>query len=434
MNYLQAAVGYIFFLSIAYIFSNSRKSINFKLVLAGLALQFILALLLLKTPVFVDGFNLVSKCFVKVLDFSLVGSQFLFGDLAKNSHADFGVNHSLGFLFAFQVLPTIIFFSMLTSGLYYLGILQKVVYGLAWLMSKTMKISGAESLSAAGNIFLGQTEAPMLVKPFIAKMSKSEVMCIMTGGMATIAGGVMAAYVQFLGGNDESSRVAFATYLLTASIINAPAGIVFAKILYPETEEINQELELNKERFGTNLIEALSIGASDGLKLAANVGAMLLAFIALVALINFGFEKIGALAGINEFIKSSTEGRFQILNMKYVLGQIYRVFAFFMGIPWYETLQVGSLLGEKTVINEFVSYLDLAQMKNDGTLSTKSIYISTFALCGFSNFSSIAIQVGAMSVLAPNQRSNFSQLGFRALLAATLACFMSGLWAGILVN
>jgi len=434
MIYLQALFGYLFFLSLAYFFSASRKDINFRLVFSGLFLQLVLAILLLKTPIFVDSFQFASKCFVRVLDFSLVGAQFLFGDLARNSVVSGDVKHKLGFIFAFQVLPTIVFFSTLTSGLYYLGILQKVVFGLAWLMSKTMKISGAESLSATGNIFLGQTEAPMLVKPFIANMTKSEIMCVMTGGMATIAGGVMAAYIQFLGGNDEASKVAFASYLLTASIINVPASIVFAKILYPETKQVDQELKLNRESFGANLLDALSIGASDGVKLAANVGAMLLAFIALIALINYGFEKLGAITGLNPLIKASTSGQFLVLNMQYILGQVYRIFAFFMGIPWYETLQVGSLLGQKTVINEFVSYLSLSEMKNAGTLSARSIYISTFALCGFSNFSSIAIQLGAMSVLAPNQRSNFSEMGFRALLAASLACFMSGLWAGILVN
>ncbi len=434
MPYFQAIVGYLFFLLIAYLFSSARNSINYRLVFSGLVLQFILAVLLLKTPFFVEGFQFASKCFVRVLDFSLVGAQFLFGDLARNSMASDQVKHNLGFIFAFQVLPTIVFFSTLTSGLYYLGILQKIVFGMAWLMSRTMKISGAESLSAAGNIFLGQTEAPLLVKPFIANMTKSEIMCVMTGGMATIAGGVMAAYIQFLGGNDTASKVAFASYLLTASIINVPASIVFAKILYPETKQVDQELKLNRESFGANLLDALSIGASDGVKLAANVGAMLLAFIALIALVNFGFEKFGAITGLNDLIYSSTSGRFVVLNMQYILGQVYRIFAFFMGIPWYETLQVGSLLGQKTVINEFVSYLSLSEMKNAGTLSARSVYISTFALCGFSNFSSIAIQVGAMSVLAPSQRSNFSELGLRALLAASLACFMSGLWAGILVN
>ncbi|MFN0047713.1 MAG: NupC/NupG family nucleoside CNT transporter [Cytophagales bacterium] len=433
MLYFQAIAGYVFFLFVAYLFSSSRKSINYRLIIAGLILQFVLAVLLLKTPFFVEGFQFASRCFVKVLDFSLVGAQFLFGDLAKNS-ASGNVNHNLGFVFAFQVLPSIVFFSTLTAGLYYLGILQKVVFGMAWLMSKTMKISGAESISAVSNIFLGQTESPLLVKPFLAKMTKSEIMCVMTAGMATIAGGVMAAYIQFLGGNDTQSKIAFASYLLTASVINVPSSIVFAKILYPETKNIDKKLELNNENFGSNLLDALSIGATDGVKLAVGVGAMLLTFISLIALVNYGFEKMGAVTGLNEIINNNTAGVFSVLNMQYILGQICRPFAFFMGIPWHETLQVGSLLGEKTVINEFVSYLSLSEMKNAGTLSARSIYIATFALCGFSNFSSIAIQVGAMSVLAPNQRSTFSELGFRALLAASLACFMSGLWAGILLN
>lgn len=434
MNYLQFLTGFIFFIGLAYIFSIDRSSINWRLVISGLLLQVLFSFLLLKTPFFAEIFQTLSKGFVRVMDFSLVGAQFIFGDLARNSAAASNVKHNLGFIFAFQVLPTIIFFSMLTSGLYYLGILQKIVYVMAWLMSKTMKISGAESLSAAGNIFLGQTEAPMLIKPFIANMSKSEIMCVMTGGMATIAGGVMAAYIQFMGGTEMQSKIEFATYLITASIMNAPAGIVFSKILYPETQEINTKLNINKEKFGSNLIEALSIGASDGVKLAANVGAMLLAFIALIALLNYGLEKIGSLVGLNDLISTASDGYFKTLNMQFVLGQIYRFFAFFMGVPWEETLKVGSLLGQKTVINEFISYIDLSFMKQNNLLSKKSILITTFALCGFSNFSSIAIQVGAMSVLAPNQRANFAALGFRALLAASLACFMSALWAGLLIS
>jgi CNT family concentrative nucleoside transporter len=433
MSYFQALAGFLFFLFTAWFFSSNRKNINWKLVLSGLCLQLFLSLLLTKVPFFVDIFMFLSRCFVKLLDFSLYGAVFLFGDLAKNSGAFSDVKHNLGFIFAFQVLPTIVFFSTFTSGLYYLGILQKVVFAMAWLMSKTMKISGAESLSAAGNIFLGQTEAPLLVKPFISNMTRSEMLCLMTGGMATIAGGVMAAYIAFLGGDSVEGRITFAAHLLTASIMNAPAGIVFAKILLPETEKINTQLKLNKEKFGTNLIDALSNGASEGVKLAANVGGMLLAFIAVVAFVNFIFQKTGFWLGINSWIAESTSGKFDALSMQYILGQIYRPVAWFMGVPWNESLQVGSLLGQKTVINEFVSYIELTELKNKNLLSSHTIVICTFALCGFSNFSSIAIQLGGISIMAPTRKSVISELGFRALLAASLACFSSGIWAGILL-
>lgn len=434
MAYFQGIAGLILFIFIAYLVSSDKKAIDWKLVVAGLMMQLAFSIILTKVPFFVDVFLFLSRGFVKLLDFSLFGAQFLFGDLAKNSQSFADVKHNMGFIFAFQVLPSIVFFSTFTSGLYYLGILQKVVYGMAWVMSKTMRISGAESLSAAGNIFLGQTEAPLLIKPFIPQMTRSEMLCLMTGGMATIAGGVMAAYIAFLGGDTHEGRVTFAAHLLTASIMNAPAGIVFAKIILPETHKIDLNLKLNKEKFGSNLIDALANGASDGVKLAANVGGMLLAFIAVIALVNYIFMKTGYWMGINDFITQSTNQQFDGLSMQYILGQIYRPVAWLMGVPWKETLQVGSLLGQKTVINEFVSYIDLAEMKNSGSLSTKSIIIATFALCGFSNFSSIAIQMGGISIMAPSKKSMIAELGFKALLAASLACFASGIWAGLIIG
>lgn len=433
MQTTQGLLGLGVFLLIGYVFSHNKKGIDWRLIISGLLLQLVLSVMLLKTPLLVDVFHFISKCFVKVMDFSLIGAQFVFGDLAKNSLAVSNAKHNLGFIFAFQVLPTIVFFSMLTSGLYYAGILQKVVWALAWVMSKTMRISGAESLSAAGNIFLGQTEAPLLIKPFIPQMTKSEIMCVMTGGMATIAGGVMAAYIQFMGGTEMESKIQFASYFITASIMNAPAGIAFAKLIYPQTEVIDAQLNINKEKFGANLMEALTIGVTEGVKLAANVGAMLLAFIALIALLNYILEFAGGVIGVNPYINNITNGIFSRFNMQFILGELYRIFAFLMGVPWGETLQVGSLLGQKTVLNEFLSYIDLAQMKEDGSISRQSVIISTFALCGFSNFSSIAIQVGAMSVMAPQKRAVFAEMGFRALLAASLACFTSGIWAGLLL-
>lgn len=429
LEILRGLIGLIALLAIAFLFSKNKKRIDWKLVAFGVFLQITFGVLVTQVPLVADGFAFVSKIFVKLLSFSQAGAQFLFGNLA-----DPAKNNGLGFIFAFSVLPTIIFFSTVSAGLYYLGILQKLVFGIAWIMSKGMRLSGAESLSAAGNIFLGQTEAPLLVKPFIGRMTRSELMCLMTGGMATLAGGVLAAYVSFLGGSDLNQQAVFAAHLLTASIMNAPAGIVLAKILVPETEveKINTNLEVNEEQLGVNLVDALSRGAADGLRLAANVGGMLLAFIAVIALLNFMLIKIGSLTGLNEFVVASTQGQFSGFSFQYILGQIFRIFAFIMGVPWADSLQVGSLLGQKTAVNEFVAYLDLANMKAAGSLSPKSIVMATYALCGFSNFSSIAIQIGGIGSMAPNQQGNLSKLGFLALLGASLACMMTATIAGML--
>ncbi|MFD1187976.1 NupC/NupG family nucleoside CNT transporter [Pontibacter rugosus] len=426
---LRGVGGLIVLVGIAILFSKNRKAIDWKLVAFGVFLQVLFGVLVTQVPIVADGFAFVSKMFVKLLSFSQAGAEFLFGDLANPAK-----NNGLGFIFAFSVLPTIIFFSTVSAGLYYLGVLQKIVFGIAWVMSKGMRLSGAESLSAAGNIFLGQTEAPLLVRPFIGRMTRSELMCLMTGGMATLAGGVLAAYVAFLGGNDLNQQAMFAAHLLTASIMNAPAGIVLAKILVPETEhdKINTELEVNEEQLGVNLVDALSRGASDGLRLAANVGGMLLAFIAVIAMLNYMLIKLGSITGLNEFVIASTSGQFDGFSFQYILGQIFRVFAFIMGVPWEDTLLVGSLLGQKTAVNEFVAYLDLANMKAAGLLGEKALIMSTYALCGFSNFSSIAIQVGGIGSMAPNQQGNLSKLGFLALLGASLACMMTATVAGML--
>lgn len=433
MDIIRGIVGLAILIGVAYLFSSNRKAIDWKLVGIGVLLQLVFGLLIMKVDFVAEIFNKISTVFVVFLDFSKSGAEFLFGDLAKNSGSNPNAKHTLGFLFAFQVLPTIIFFSTVSAGLYYLGVLQKIVFAIAWVMSKTMRLSGAESLAAAGNVFLGQTESPLLIKPFVKTMTKSELMCLMTGGMATIAGGVMAAYVTFLGGDDPVQRAIFAAHLLSASIMAAPAGILLAKILVPETEEVNKDLELNKEQLGVNLIDAMAYGAADGLKLALNVGGMLLAFISVIALCNYILaDTIGVNTGLNEIINSSTNGKFPTFNLQYIFGQLFRIFAFVMGVEWADTLQVGSLLGQKTVINEFVAYLDLAKMKSEGMLSQKSIVIATFALCGFSNFSSIAIQVGGIGSLAPNQQGNLSKLGMRALLGATLACMMTATIAGML--
>ena len=437
MDYLRGIIGLIVIVGIAYTFSKSRKHIDWRLVITGVILQLVIALSISQVTFVRDAFEVIGSGFVKFLSFALNGAQFLFGDLSRNSDAVEGTRHSLGFLFAFQALPTVIFFSSVTAGLYYLGVLQKIVYGFAWIMAKTMRLSGAESLSAAGNVFLGQTEAPLLVRPFIKNMTQSELHCLMTGGMATIAGSVMGAYITFLGGTDPDQLVKFATYLLCASIMNAPAAIVMSKIFLPELEpeKIDKTLQVNKEAIGVNVVDALATGAADGLKLALNIGGMLLAFIAIIYAMNWILvDGIGAWTGLNEWVQHSTKGAFNGFSLQYIFGQVFRVFAFIMGVEWAETIYVGSLLGQKLVINEFVAYLSFAELKEAGMLSEKSIIISTYALCGFANFSSIAIQIGGIGGMAPNRQADLSKLGFRVLMAATLATMMSGTIAGALFS
>lgn len=436
MDYARGVIGVALLVGIAFLLSGYRKKIEWRLVITGVLLQVIIAVCVLKIPLIRNAFDYLGSGVVKFLGFSVNGAQFLFGDLAKNSSA-VQANHNLGFLFAFQALPTVVFFSAVTTGLYYLGVLQKIVFGFAWVMTKSMRLSGAESLSAAGNIFLGQTEAPLLVKPFIGKMTQSELNCLMTGGMATIAGSVMGAYITFLGGTDPAQLAKFATYLLCASIMNAPAAIVMSKIFLPETEpeKIDANLRVSKETIGVNLVDALATGAADGLKLALNIGAMLLAFIAIIAALNWILvEGIGSWSGLNEWVRISTHNAFSGFSLEYIFGQVFRVLAFIMGVDWSETLQVGSLLGQKMVINEFIAYSSLAEMKSGGVLSEKSIIIATYALCGFANFSSIAIQIGGIGGMAPQRQGDLSRLGIKALLAASLATMMSGTIAGALLG
>jgi concentrative nucleoside transporter, CNT family len=420
-----------FLIAVAYAFSSNRKAVSWKLVGTGLLLQVFLGILLIKVPFMNSLFQSIGNGFVIFLNFTREGARFLFSDLAVNSFSDTSAKHSFGHIFAFQALPTVIFFSTITAGLYYLGILQKLVWGIAWVMARTMRLSGAESLSAAGNIFLGQTEAPLLIKPFIGQMTKSELLCLMTGGMATIAGSVLGAYVGMLGGSDPAEQAKFAAHLLSASIMNAPAGIVISKIILPQTEQIDEELKVNKEKLGVNLIDAMSMGAADGLKLALNIGGMLLAFIAVIAMLNYFLRDIvGSFTGLNEIIQASTNKQFDGLSLEYLLGQMFRLVAFAIGVDWQDCLQIGSLLGQKTAINEFVAYAKLSEVKAAGLINEKSILIATYALCGFSNFSSIAIQVGGIGSMAPEQQSNLSKLGMKALIAATIACLMTATVAG----
>lgn len=433
MDYLRGLGGLIFIIGVAYLLSGNRKAVDWRLVLIGILIQLTFGLIISKVHFAQTAFIYVSEKFVTFLSFAAKGAEFLYGDLAKNSSGNPEVKHSLGFLFAFQALPTVIFFSSVTAGLYYLGVLQKIVFGFAWIMARTMRLSGSESLSAAANIFMGQTEAPLLVRPFIPRMTKSELSCLMVGGMATIAGSVLGAYVSFLGGGDPAQQAKFATYLLSASIMNAPAAIVLAKIFLPETEpeKIDRALKVNKEQIGVNLIDAMASGAADGLKLALNIGGMLLAFIAIIYALNWVLvDFIGDLTGLNDFVVRNTNGAYQGFSLQYILGQVFRIFAFCIGVSWNESLYVGSLLGQKMVINEFVAYLDLANMKSAGLLSEKSIRIATYALCGFANFSSIAIQIGGIGGMAPNRQGDLSKLGLKAMIAASLATMMTATIAG----
>jgi CNT family concentrative nucleoside transporter len=414
-------------IGICYLLSSHRKSIDWRLVLIGIVLQFVLAFLMLKVPFVRAGFKLIVDFFVLMINATEQSSRFLFGSLAEPG-GPYG--------FAFYVLPTIVFFSALSSLLYYLGILQKVVYGFAWLMSKTMRLSGAESLAAAANVFIGQTEAPLVVKPYLEKMTKSELNCLMTGGMATIAGGVFGAYMAMLGGETIEGKQLFGMHLLTASIISAPAAIVAAKMLFPEVtpDKIDKNLDVPRNQAGSNVLDALSTGTTDGVKLAVNVGAMLLAFMAFIYLANSLFFAFGDLTNLNQVITTKTNGAYEGFTLQYVFGILFSPIAWLLGVPGQDIVAVGQMLGEKTILNEFFAYVTLADMKNAGAISPKSIIIGTYALCGFANFASIGIQIGGIGAIAPGQRKNLSQLGLRALVGGTIACFLTAIIAGMLVR
>ncbi len=422
---VRGIVGLLVLLLICYLLSVNRKAIRSRIVVFGIVAQIVFAVLVFKVPFVKSAFEFLAGFFVAVLSFTKTGSDFLFAGLLNTE--------SVGYLFAFQVLPTIIFFSALTSFLYYLGLLQRIVYVLAWLMSKTMRLSGAESLSTAANIFLGQTEAPMMIKPYIAGMTRSEILCVMIGGMASIAGGVLAAYVGFLGGTDPEQQKIFATHLLTASILSAPATIVVSKMLLPETESINETIDLPKEKIGANVLEAIANGTTDGVKLAVNVGAMLLVFTAFIAMFNFGLKNwVGEWTGLNAIIRDASLGKIDGLSFQLVLGYVFSPLAVVVGIPMDDMIIAGQLLGEKTVINEFYAYSSLGKLKDAGTfIHAQSVIILTYALCGFSNFASIGIQIGGISIIAPNQKTTLSQLGFKALIGGTIACLMTACIAGM---
>ncbi len=423
---LRGVLGMASIIAIAWLFSAKRKQVDWRVVGIGLGLQLILALCILYVPAVQFAFEFVGKIFVKVLDFTRIGSEFLFRDLMN-------VN-SFGFIFALQILPTIIFFSALTSVLFYLGVIQKIVYGLAWALNKTMKLSGAESLSTAGNIFLGQTEAPLMVKAYLDKMNRSEIFLVMTAGMATVAGGVLAAYVGFLGGDDAALRLFYAKHLLTASVMAAPGAVVVAKILFPQTEPIDQRMEVSQEVVGSNFLDAMAKGTTEGLKLAVNVGAMLLVFFAFIALFNFVFIKIGDWTGLNTWIASATSGNFKTLSLEFILGYLFAPLMWLIGVASEDITLTGRLVGEKIIASEFVGYESLATLKAEGAFAyQRSIVMATYMLCGFANFASIGIQIGGIGSLAPSKREWLSEFGFRALLGGTLASLLSATIVGMMI-
>lgn len=427
-NLSRGLLGMLFLVGLCYILSNNRKAINWRLVSMGIIAQIAFAIGVLsqgKYNFFRILIQWLSDQFVQVINLAHKGIEFMFGNLAD-------AGGSWGYTFAIQALPNIIFFAALSALFYYLGILQKVVYFFALLLSK-LKVSGAESVSTAANIFLGQTEAPLMVRPFLEKMNRSEIMCIMVGGMANTAGSVLAAYVGFLGGNDIAQQHYFALHLLSQSIMSAPAAIVCSKILFPQTEKIDEKIVLTKEKFGENALDAISLGTTDGLKLAVNVGAILIVFTALMYVLNWVLGSFGYYLGLNDWIKSFSSGRYDSLSFQMILGYLFSPIAWLIGVTQQDMVYVGQLLGEKTIINEFQAYITFGKMKADGVITDpRSILITTYALCGFANIASIGIQIGGISQLAPNQRKNLTELGFRALIGGTIACLMCACIAGAL--
>ena len=452
----RTLLGMSVLLGVCYAFSANRRAIDWKLVGIGIGMQVVLAVLILKVNGVSTVFDYVAAGFRKTLEFTAAGSRFLFGNIVTDMD-------SFGYIFAFQVLPTIVFFSALSAVLYYFGILQKVVYGLAWLLSKAMGLSGPESLAAAANVFIGQTEAPLVIKPYLERMTRSELLCVMVGGMATIAGSVFVSYIGFLGGDDPATQQFFARHLLTASIISAPAAIVCAKMLLPEDRyelaavtgadsadphqakvpERDERLEMAADD-SNNLLDAISRGTTDGLRLAVNVGAMLLVFTAFIYMLNelflAGTEQVNNLAewlnltdrDWNSAIVVATDGRFEGFSFTYLLALLFAPVAWIIGVPLEDITVVGQLLGLKTVINEFVAYDTFRAVQASGQeLNPKSVLITAYALCGFANFASIGIQVGGIGAIAPGQRKNLTELGLISLLGGTVACLMTGTIAGL---
>ncbi|HAT63592.1 MAG TPA: Na+ dependent nucleoside transporter [Flavobacteriaceae bacterium] len=425
----RGILGMISLLIIAFLFSSNRKAINWKTVGIGLTFQLVIAIGVLKVKFVQSIFEGVGKVFVKVLEFTQAGSKFLFEGLVVDMD-------TFGFIFAFQVLPTIIFFSALTSVLFYLGIIQKVVKAFGWLLSKLLKISGAESLSVAGNIFLGQTEAPLLIKAYLERMNKSEMLLVMIGGMATVAGAVLAAYIGFLGGDDPVLRLVFAKHLLAASVMAAPGAIVISKILYPQTEAINTDVTVSSEKIGSNILDAIANGTTEGLRLAVNVGAMLLVFVAFIAMLNWVIGGIGEMTNINEWMVANTS--YPELSLEAILGTVFAPLMWLIGVDQADMMMMGQLLGIKLAASEFVGYIQLAELKNTASAVhltyEKSIIMATYMLCGFANFASIGIQIGGIGSLAPGQRKTLSKFGMKALIGGTIASLISATIAGMIIG
>jgi concentrative nucleoside transporter, CNT family len=416
-------VGLAMLLGLAWLFSNNKRAVDWKLVGIGLVLQLLIAGFVLLTPWGASVFDAVATGFVKLLGFTTEGTRFIFGDFSDPG--------KFGFVFAFQVLPTIIFFASFMSVLYHVGAMQKIVQGMAWVITKLMRVSGAETLSVCANSFIGQTEAPLVVRPYISKMTESELLTLMVGGMATIAGGVLGAFVLILGGDDPAQQAFYAKHLITASVMAAPATIVIAKILVPETQTplTLGEVRVNVERTTTNVIDAAAAGAADGLKLALNVGAMLLAFIALIALVNAPLAWLGEVTGLETVLGRRTD-------LAGMLGVLLAPVAFMIGVPWEDATTVGGLIGTKIVLNEFVAYVQLGEILRGNVagvaLTDRGTLIATYALCGFANFSSIAIQIGGIGGLAPERRHDLARLGLRAVLGGSIATLMTATIAGVL--
>ena len=440
---LRGILGMLVLILIAFLFSANRRAVNWRTVGIGLAFQLVIAVGVLKVGFVQKIFDLVGRLFVSILEFTQAGSKFLFEGLVVDMD-------TFGFIFAFQVLPTIIFFSALTSVLFYFGIIQRVVKAFGWLLSKLLKISGAESLSVAGNIFLGQTEAPLLIKAYLEKMNKSEMLLVMIGGMATVAGAVLAAYIGFLGGDDPVLRLVFAKHLLAASVMAAPGAIVISKILYPQTEEVNTDVTVSSDKIGSNLLDAIANGTTEGLRLAVNVGAMLLVFVALIAMINGGLDLIGDFYGLrisswgidwtftslNDIIASYSV--YDGLSLEYILGNAFAPLMWLIGVPQEDITMMGQLLGIKLAASEFIGYIQLADLKNAANAihlnNEKSIIMATYMLCGFANFASIGIQIGGIGSLAPGQRKVLSKFGMRALLGGSIASLISATIAGMIIG
>ena len=427
-GFLRGLLGISFLILTTYLLSSNKKAINWKTASTGLLLQLILAVGVLKISWVKMIFESAGKVFVKILDFTMEGTKFLFGDLVSAEN--------FGNVFIFSILPTVIFFAALTSILFYLGIIQKIVRVMALLLSKLLGVSGPESLSVAGNIFLGQTESPLMIKAYLEKMSKSEILLVMIGGMATVAGGVLAAYIGFLGGDDPELKVYYAKHLLTASVMAAPGAIVISKILYPETEKIDSNVEVSQDKIGSNFLDAISIGTSEGLKLAANIAAMLLVFIAFIALINYILSGFGELTNLNDWISDRTV--YSELSLELILGYIFAPVMWLIGVAKEDVTLMGQLLGIKLAASEFIGYIQLSDLKDATNLIhlnyQKSIIIATYMLCGFANFASIGIQIGGIGALEPKQRKNLSKFGFKALIGGTLASLLSATIAGMIIG